>query len=188
MIITYPKHGNGDEFVLDTTELDFIQVCDWARATLKASRWQTILKVAMYDVGVPDTALPGGTVVFTSCDVMFYDLPQTVNGETIALVGARELVKQPENMVRAIAMLHNVVGVDLNNLKYTDPDTPKPGQEDWQVAGSPLGPPVASKPGWFMNKFTGHTLGKNWSGPSGATYRMSEDGQGFSRFVGWKKV
>ena len=188
MIISYPKHGNGDEFIIDTENLDVKQVCDWAASILKAKSWKFLFKKLLVELGVPDTGVPNETIISWSLDVQFEGVEPDVFGQDFAIVGVRELIKHPENIVRSIALDRNVPGFDPDNLKYNDPDTPKPGQEDWQVAGSPLGPPVASKPGWYMNKFTGHALGKNWSGPSGAMYRMSEEGTGFGRFVGWRKV
>jgi hypothetical protein len=187
MIIRYPASGNGDVFILDTESQDVRQVCEWAAGILKASSWTIGLDVAAYDFGVPDTAQPGGTIVFTSASLRLHGLPVNPTGETSANIGLREMIKSPENITRALALLYNVAGIDLDKLKYTDPDTPQPGQEDWQVPGALIGPPLASKPGCFQYKLGGQLIGHKYTGASGAVYVLTEYGSMFSRITAWKK-
>lgn len=188
MILKIPIQ-DGQYYTLDTASEDVRQVLDWSKVKLKSSGYSIRPRAALYAPGIPDSA--GSGTLFTTADAVFTGIPShlgdSTSNSTEASVDLHHLMTHTENMVRAMILQYNI-DADISDLTYTDPDVPKPGQEDWQTKGAAIGPPVASKPGWFMNLYNGYDIGKNWSGPSGATYRMSEEGTGFGRFVGWRKV
>lgn len=89
-----------------------------------------------------------------------------------------------------IAVLDAAFGLAIPGIEHMSlPDPPSGKQpEDWEAKNSPMGPPLASAPGWFTTYWGGQPEGFIWTGPSGARYQLGRFGNGMFQVVGWKKL
>lgn len=187
----YPPPENGEKYMdFDTESEDLKQRAEWGKITLKADSYYIDVRLSSY-ANYPDSLGVPGTVLFTSADVVYVGLPAADTFlDGVYRADAMALLKNPELTVARIAIACNVA-IDLNTLKFVDPDENKPPAEDWQTADAPLGPPLASMPGYYQqnNKVKQPKLGSEWTGPSGRRYRLDEWQQlAWLRITAWKAL
>lgn len=172
----YPVPETGEKFIdFDTDNPDLKQRADWAKDRLGASGWAITTRLSQYG-NYPDSLGTPGTVLFVSADVEFYGFPYNdgqPEGRLSYTCDALALLHNPELTVANIAMACNIK-LDLGSLKFVDPDDTKPPVPDWEAADSPVGPPMASLPGYFSQNFKVKQpdYGGVWTGPSGARYQL----------------
>lgn len=183
----YPAPENGEKYMdFDTDNPDLIQRAEWGKIQLKADSYYIDVRLSSY-ANFPDTIGNVGSTLFTSADVVYVGLPAAdtiMSG--VYRADAMALLKNPELTVARIAVACNVA-IDLQGLKFVDPDEGKPAKPDWDVPDSPVGPPIVSMPGWHQqnNKVEQPELGAKWHGYSLEEWR-SGGALGFGNIVAWK--
>lgn len=186
----YPPDEQGRTYLdFDTESLDLKQRADYGKASLKATAWRVDVRLSSY-ANVPDSLGVPGTILFTSADIVFSGLPNQASqpgGEYRC--DALALLNKPELAIATIAISCNLQ-IDLDKLKFKDPDDVPEGSPDWQAVDSPVGPPLASLPGYFSQNFKVKQpeIGGKWTGPSGQVYQIVRWKSGGAFAFGWLTV
>lgn len=168
----FDAEGNhlGDELThINTENVNQQQVWDWIGEQVDAEGWAPQMIVVKY---------LDGKIVNKTITIQF-KMPETVESTNLVfgLLGADscESLNNPEE---AVVDMGRQIGVyyDINTLKYVDPDTvdTTPGvTSDWEVPGSPIGPPFG--PAWkewfeWTAQAQGYEMHSTFVGESGTRY------------------
>jgi len=162
------------EVPVDTEVLDNRQKWDWIGVQIGAISWS-----------------PQFVSAYTDSIVIQYKMPPEVVNTNLVTgqIGADACssIEHPRSCAIDVAFqLGNVILPP----EYIDPDTGNPSTPDWEVAGSPIGPPFEDPiKKLYQFKYTKHKEGDKYTGASGTVYQlMLIAPTPWSRMYAWKAL
>jgi len=162
------------EVPVDTDVLDNQQKWDWIGKQIGALGWE-----------------PQYVNNYTPSIVIQFKMPPEVpNTNMVAGQIGADACGSMEHPRSAAIDLAFQLGRVILPPEYIDPDTGNPTTPDWEVAGSPIGPPFEDPiKRLYQWKYTSHKEGDKYTGASGTVYQVVlVVTSPFSRMYAWKAL